>query len=146
IVMDRTSTPAGGTLLQGVLSDGRLGPAGDLDRLKTHGYVIEDGKVKQSEGVPVGRAFIALEYWGGERHPQRWHLSQPGYVNPNRRGDPFFMDDRCIAFGAVWRDLGRYAEAMTTLIETLRKGFDGISVGDPLLLDVFWMGMNESRA
>jgi hypothetical protein len=145
LVLDREVTPSGGVLLQSVMSEGRQGPAGDLDRLRRLGYVIEDGKVKQVEGVPVGRAFMALQYWGGERHHRRWHLLQAVYVNPSRKDDPFFMDDRLVAFGAVWRDLDHFADAMTALVEILRNGFDGAPIANPLVVDVFWRGTPPSR-
>jgi hypothetical protein len=146
LVLDREVTPSGSAFLQSVVSDGRQGPVGDLSRLERLGYVVEGGKVGQVDGVPVGVTYRALEYWGGQRQHRRWHLAQPIYVNPSRHGDPFFMDDRFVAFGAIWRDLDQYSASMTALIETLRKGFGAASAGNPLLVDVFWMGASESQA
>ena len=147
IVMDREVTPSGGALLQGVVSEGRLGPAGDLARLKGLGYVIEGEKVMHVDGVPVGQAFLTLQYWGGERQHKRWHMTQAIDLNPSRHGEPFFMDGRLIAFGATWRDLGRFGDAMAELIKILREGVGGVvSLGSPLLVDVFWRGTPESQA
>lgn len=140
LVLDREITPSGGVLMQSVLSDGRQGPASDLDRLRRLGYVIENGRVKLVDGIPVGRAFTALQYWGGERQHKRWHLQEPIQLNPSRHGDPFFMDERYVAFGAVWRDLEHFADAMTGLIEKLRQGFDGVPIASPLVVDVMWRG------
>jgi hypothetical protein len=145
VLLDRPATPAGGALLQSVRSDGRLGPAGTPERLEQLGYVLQDGRVRQEGGIPVGRAYIVLEYWGGERQHKRWHLAEPVALDPSRHGDPFFMDERSIAFGARWRDLDRFAEAMTALIETFRNGFDGISVGHPFVVDVYWSDAPSSR-
>lgn len=145
VLFDRSVTPAGGALLQGVLSDGRFGPAGALDRLDQMGYVQENGRIRQVDGVPVGRAYVALEYWGGTRQHARWHLTSPVLLDPTRHGDPLFMDDRCLAFGATWRDLDRFSEAMRSLLETLNDGIDGRPVGRPLVVDVHWSGTTPRR-
>jgi hypothetical protein len=138
MIFDRPVTPAGGALLQSVLSDGRLGPSGDLERLQQLGYAFEDGRVKQVEGVPVSPAYGALEYWGGERQHKRWHLGERIRLDPSRHGDRIFMDECSLAFGAKWRDVDRFAEAMTALIETFRNGIDGTVIAEPLLIDVYW--------
>lgn len=145
VLFDRSATPTGGALLQSVLSEGRLGPVGAPERLEELGYVLEDGRVRQVGDIPVGRAYVALEYWGGARQHQRWHLAGPVLLDPSRHGDPFFMDERCIAFGATWRDLDRFAEAMASLLETFRTGRDGRPGGNPLLVDVHWSGTSPLR-
>jgi hypothetical protein len=138
LIFNRPITPAGGALLQSVLSDGRLGPSGDLERLQQLGYALEDGRVKQVNGMPVGRAYGALDYWGGERQHKRWHLAERIRIDPSRHGDRFFMDERSLAFGAVWRDLDRFAEAMAALIDLFRGGIDGPPIAEPLLVDLHW--------
>lgn len=145
VLLDRSATPAGGALLQSVLSDGRLGPAGALERLEQMGYIQREGRIRQVDGIPVGRAYVALEYWGGARQHQRWHLDGPILLDPSRHGDPFFMDERCLAFGANWRDLDRFNEAMLSLIETLRNGLNGRPVGNPLVVDIHWSGTSPRR-
>ena len=146
MILDRSAAPAGGALLQGVLSEGRLGPAGSPERLETMGYVLVDGRVQQVDGVPVGRGYVALEYWGGARQHKRWHLTDPVALDSSRHGEPLFMDERCLAFGATWRDLDRFAEAMTSLIETFRESFDGRPIGNPLVVDVYWPTTSSTRA
>lgn len=144
IVMDRPVTPAGGAILKGVTSDGRLGPLSDLNRLHDLGYVIEDDKVKHIDDVPVGAAFVALQAWGGTRQYRRWHLREPICINASRHGDPFFMDDRLIAFGAVWDDLTRLDEAVGALVERLQTGVDGVTAGRPVLVDIVWRPAESS--
>jgi len=138
VVMDREITPTGDALRLAVDSDGRLGPASDLTRLQERGYVIEDGRVKQVDDVPVGRAFCALQYWGGQRQHKRWHLAAPIVVNPSRSGDPYFMDGYYFAFGAAWTDLDRLEEAIRELVDLLRLGPPDLA-GNPLLIDIFWL-------
>ncbi len=138
MIFDQPVTPAGGALLQTVMSEGRLGPAGDLERLRQLGYVFEDERVKQVDGVPVGRAYGALDYWGGERQHKRWHLAERIRIDASRHGERFFMDERYLAFGAVWRDLDRFADAMTALIGTFRTGVNGSAIAEPLVVDVYW--------
>jgi hypothetical protein len=138
LIFDRPVTPSGGALLQTVLSNGRLGPARDPEQLARRGYVLEDRTVRQKNGVPIGRAYLALDHWGGARQHPRWHLVEPITLEPSRHGDPFFMDEHCLAFGAKWRDLDRFSDAMTALLEAFRLGFDGSCIGNPLVIDVFW--------
>lgn len=138
LILDRPATPSGGALLQAAVSQGRLGDVTNTEKLKELGYVIEAGKVKLVDEVPVGRAWCAIQYWGGDRQHKRWHMTKPAEVNPDRHGDPFFMDDNMVAFGVEWNNLERCHDAFVALIEQFRTGFDGISGGNVRLIDVFW--------
>lgn len=120
IVFDRIVTPRGGSILQAVASQGQAAPS--VEQLKLWGYLVVDGKVVEVDGCPVGRGYGAINYWGGDKQFKRWHLAQPVEVNPSRNGDPLFMDDRMVAFGAIWRDVSKIREAMINLLSTFSLG------------------------
>ena len=143
LAFDRNIVPSGGVLEQ-ILMSGTRGPTPLMDtnreRLQLGGYVIgDDGHVKTVDDVPISRAYEALQYWGGERQHRRWHMSEPIRVVNSRRGDPFFMDDNMIAFGATWADGERLEEALTSLLQIFVKPpGDQEMIAVPLALEVVW--------
>lgn len=137
LVLDRSVTPQGGILRQATLVDGNEPPS--VDQFDAAGYLIDDGKVVTADDVPVGHGYQVLEYWGGERQHKRWHLEKPISINPSRNGDPYFMDEGLVAFGAKWLDGERLEEALLTLMELFLDGINGAGrVGVPLALAIYW--------
>jgi hypothetical protein len=124
LVFDRTIVPSGGALYMAAMSNGISGPK-DAAYFEARGYLVEDGRVRVSDDVPIGPAFGALEYWGGAKQHKRWHLSEPIALNPSRNGNPFFMDDNMLAFGATWKDAEKSDEAFISLFEMLCSGVKG---------------------
>jgi hypothetical protein len=124
LVMDRSVVPEGGALYMSTLSDGRIGPT-NLGYFEARGYLVDDGRVRTVENTPIGPAYDVLEYWGGIKQHRRWHLAEPIKINPSRNGDPFFMDENMIAFGATWKDTEKATEAFQYLIGMFCEGVRG---------------------
>ena len=122
MVFDRNIAPSGGGFTAAVLG-GKTEL--NLEQMKAQGYVVEDGKVATSQDVPIGVGFQVIEYWGGERQAKRWHLAAPVGLSPSRNGDPFFIDERMVAFGALWADLDKAEEAILTLLGLFSEGVGG---------------------
>lgn len=122
LVFDRPIVPSGGALAAVV-----VGNAKDLDlgRMKAMGYAIEDGKVMTSGEMPLGQAYKIIDYWGGEKQFRRWHLDSPVLLEASRNGDPFFMDENMIAFGATWNDPDKAEEAFMGLMDLFTEGVNG---------------------
>jgi len=143
MVFDYTVCPAGGLMMDLVRNVSgtqeyrppRLSPV----ELEAMGYLVDgNGKVRLVDDVPIGPIYDALLYWGGEAQYKRWHLSAPVELNPNKKGDPAFMDDNLVAFVAHWKDKTKMDHALTELSEMLGKGIrGGKKVGAPRLVDVF---------
>jgi len=121
LAVDRKIVPEGGALYMAAMSNGQAGPQ-NLEYFKARGYLVEDDHVRAIDDVPVGRAYGALDYWGGEKQFRRWHLSMPIRLNASRNGDPYFMDEGMICFGATWVDPDRLNEACLELLESLALG------------------------
>lgn len=137
LVFDRAVVPAGGVLLEAAQRDGQMSTS--PEHLEAMGYVVEDGKVKVVNHVPIGQAYQVLDYWGGGKQFPRWHLTKPVDVVAGRKGDPFFMDSEFIAFGATWKDAERFEKALLELLDLFVKGIrDGGRVAIPLALKVVW--------
>ncbi|KKM76199.1 hypothetical protein LCGC14_1382550 [marine sediment metagenome] len=109
--------------------------------LETMGYVAdENGKVVLVDDVPIGPVYGILQYWGGKKQHKRWHMSKPIELDPNRKGDPCFMDDNMVAFVAHWKDSTKMATSMAELGKLLVNGIhDGQKVGMPRLIDLHWV-------
>lgn len=137
LVFSDRIVPNGGSLLTTVMSNGRISQR--TEQLKMTGYTVNDGNVVLVDDVPVGPAYEALTYWGGERQHRRWHLAEAITINPSRMGDPNFMDENMIAFGADWADLEKLEEALAALLGVFAVGVrnDG-AISDPLVLRIFW--------
>lgn len=142
LVLDRSIVPQGGVLQRAALSEGRLPTT--TEQLELAGYVLEEGKVQMVDDIPIGIGYQIVNYWGGERQHKRWHLAKPVSINPSRNGNPYFMDDNLVAFGAKWLDGERTQEALFTLLELFAHGInDSGTVATPLALAVFWQGSNS---
>jgi hypothetical protein len=122
LVFDRNIAPSGGGFASAVLG-GRNEL--NIEQMKAQGYVVEDGKIATHQDIPVGAAFQVIDYWGGERQSKRWHLAAPVALVASRNGDPFFMDERMAAFGALWSDVDKAEEAMLTLLGAFSEGVGG---------------------
>jgi hypothetical protein len=137
LVFDRKVVPEGGVLSMAAQQDGEL--AMSPEHLEAMGYVFEESKIKVVDHTPIGQAYQVLEYWGGDRQHKRWHLAEAITIDPSRKGDPFFMDDQLVAFGAIWKDGDRIEEGLLELLEFFAKGVRGDGcVAHPLVLKVVW--------
>jgi hypothetical protein len=86
------------------------------------GYAVNEGKLVTVDDVPVSKAYVALEYWGGEKQHRRWHLAALVTLNPSRNGNPFFMDENMVAFGARWKDPTKMEAGLLELCEIMAEG------------------------
>ena len=137
VVFDRDIVPSGGVLYRATMLDGRTQT--NPEQLEAMGYAVKDGAVLTIADVPVGRAYTAVEYWGGGKQHKRWHLAEPAIIEPSRNGNPFFMDESMLAFGATWRDLERVEEALLGLLESFAAGVGkekGKPIAVPLALEL----------
>jgi len=135
LAFDKDIVPQGGALYHAALLDGR--DPGSVDKFTAMGYDLDDGKVRLVDDVPVGPIYGLLEYWGGEKQHRRWHLSEPVRLNPSRHGDPFFMDENMVAFGAKFKDAERLDEGILELLTLLEQGPDGRGgVGAPVEMKI----------
>jgi hypothetical protein len=135
IAFDRNIVPSGGVLYRATLLDGRMKTS--PEQLAAMGYAVEDGTVRTVNDVPVGPAYSVLEYWGGERQHKRWHLAGPVTIEPSRNGDPYFMDENMIAFGAKWVDGEQMSAALLGVLELFAFGIKGgDAVAMPLAVEL----------
>jgi hypothetical protein len=139
IVFDRPVTPKGGLLNEIAQFEGRgkVSP----EYLESMGYVLDNDKVMMVDDVPVGAVYNLIKYWGGEKQYKRWHLHEPVTLEPSRNGDPFFMDNNMVAFGAKWANSIKWSEALITLLEYFTQGVDAsdkVETAIPLVLHVVW--------
>jgi len=135
LAFDRKIVPEGGALYMAAMSNGQGGPT-DLNYFRLRGYLIEDDKVRVQDDVPVGAAYGVLDYWGGAKQHPRWHLACPIQLNASRMGDPFFMDESMVAFGATWKDGARLEAAFMQLFELFAKDpHGGGSIARPLVAE-----------
>jgi hypothetical protein len=123
LVFDRSIVPSGGVLSSAVknLKGGEL----PIERMKAMGYAVEDGKIATADNSPVGPAYQVIDYWGGGKQHRRWHLASPVELDANRHGDPLFMDENMIAFGATWKDSEKSEEAFLSLMNLFTDGVNG---------------------
>ncbi len=120
LAVDRDIQPQGGVLYRATMLEGRMETS--PEQLEQMGYAVDEGKLVTVDDVPVSQAYTAIHYWGGERQHRRWHLTQPVEINPSRNGNPFFMDENMIAFGAKWRDCEKMEEGLLELHGLLCEG------------------------
>lgn len=133
LVFDREIVPRGGILHKAALLEGRTKV--DIEQLHALGYATLNGQVVLANETPVGPAWCALEYWGGEAQYRRWHLAEPITVCPSRNGDPFFMDEAMICFGARWVNVENMSPALLELLELFITGLpDEDPIARPLVL------------
>lgn len=99
-VFDRLITPQGNLyikLMWPLLSVAKES-ALSRDQLIANGYVVqEDGKVQTVNDLPVGRIYDHLMQWGGPSTYSAWEMMVPIEVDPNRKGNPLFMDNNLLA-------------------------------------------------
>jgi len=137
IATDRNIQPQGGVLHRATLLEGRV--QDDISKMERMGYAVQDGKVVVVNDIPVGRGYVAINYWGGEKQYRRWHMSKPVTINPSRNGNPFFMDENMIAFGVSWKDPSKMEEALLELCEILAEGVHKErTIGIPLAMELVW--------
>jgi len=132
VAFDRNIVPTGGVLYRATMLEGRTQTS--PEQLEAMGYAVKDGAVLTVADVPVGQAYSAVDYWGGARQHKRWHLAEPVSIEPSRNGDPFFMDENMLAFGARWRDLERVEEGLLGLFEMFTGGIQGKGAGSPIAI------------
>lgn len=135
LVMDRNIQPQGGILHRAALLEGKMKTS--LEQLGQMGYAVREDKLVTVDDSPVSLAYTVIDYWGGEKQHKRWHLAEPVDINPSRNGDPFFMDENMIAFGAKWLDCGKMDNALLDLHGLLSFGLKNTqSIGVPLALEI----------
>jgi len=136
LVFDRSIVPSGGALASVVMGASK---GIDIERMRAMGYAVEDGKIATSGETPIGPAFKVIDYWGGSKQFKRWHLKAPVLLEASRNGDPFFMDENMIAFGASWSDAAKAEEAFIGLMDLFAEGVNGQGIiAHPLEIKVSW--------
>lgn len=135
LAFDNIVVPQGGMLHRAAILNKH--GSHEKDHFAALGYSMKDGKVELVDSVPVGPAYNILDYWGGGKQHRRWHLAEPIEINPSRHGDPFFMDENMIAFGAKWADAERLEEGLLELLGLLQNGVGGEGgVARPVALEI----------
>ena len=136
LAFDREIVPRGGVLHKVTLLEGRTQM--DPKMLEQMGYAVLDSHVVVKNDVPVGPAYLVLDYWGGNRQYKRWHLERPIMLNPSRNGNPDFMDENMIGFVAKWTNSVHTADALLALCELFVTGVrDAGVVAVPLVLELY---------
>lgn len=145
LVFDEIVCPRGG-LMNSLISTLSATQPPTTPRLKPReleamGYMIDsDGKIQTVNDIPVGRIYGVLQYWGGYKQHKRWHMSKPIELDPSKKGDPAFMDERMVAFVAHWEDADKMVESINELEDVLAKGVQGLNpVGRPRLIELVWV-------
>ena len=136
LAFDRNVSLNGGSILSSVARGRDSEHLANEKRLRSLGYQFDDeGKIITVEDIPVPPAYLAIQWWGGEKQHRRWHLTKPVEVNPSRNGDPCFIDENMIAFRAVWKDGERLEPALLDLLETFHVGVKGSGrIANPVAL------------
>lgn len=141
IAFDHDIVPAGGVLHRAIMLDGKVGMR--PEQLEAMGYEVNstDSKIMLVNDMPVSRAYVVLDYWGGEKQYRRWHLARPVTIEPSRNGDPYFMDGEMLAFGASWKDDNKVSEALLNLLDMFARGIKGEKgVAFPFALEIARVG------
>ena len=105
-VFDRNVTPQG-NLFEDTM---RVSPTSKVtklsnDQILSKGYALEpDGKVKTVNDIPVGPVYDRLMKWGGADGHSIWDMKEPIEVDPNRKGNPLFMDNNLMAIRVKFND------------------------------------------
>lgn len=136
-------SPRGGLMSQMVqhLAAGTTPPKHTRKELETMGYMVDkEGKIVLVNDVPVGPIYGVLQYWGGERQHHRWHLAEPIHVDPNRKGNPCFIDEFMVAFKATWKDNKMMTKGVEHLFRLLSEGINKEKpIGTPRIVDICWV-------
>lgn len=134
VLFDRQVSLSGGAIYSSVVQGDDRPVA--LERMKRLGYQLDGGgQVLTVDHMPVPPVYSIVEYWGGQRQHKRWHLSRPVELEVSRNGNPFFIDENMMAFGAVWEDSSKLEHALHLLVEWLSEGAANIqAAGTPLVL------------
>lgn len=136
LFLDRPVTPQGGMLYTATMTDGKA-PKPSIAQLQAQGYLVVNDKLVLIDDIPVGVGYGVLEYWGGAKQHKRWHLEAPITIFPSRNGNPYFMDDEMVAFGATWRDTSAMQSALINLLSSFTEGVRGDKlVAQPLALEL----------
>ena len=135
LALDRNIQPQGGMLYRATMLEGRMTTS--PEQLEQMGYAVEDEKLVTVADVPVSQAYKVIDYWAGAKQHKRWHMTEPVSLNPSRNGNPFFMDENMVAFGAKWHDSSKLEEALLELHSLLSAGVKRAGVvAIPLALEL----------
>ncbi len=96
--------PTGGVILRHMLmsvsSHTKQEPL-SRNQLISRGYIVDDdGKIVTVNDIPIGRFYKVLEEWS-ESYDHLFFGNDPVKIDPNRKGNPFFMDDNKAAIGVT---------------------------------------------
>lgn len=127
ILFDRSVTPEGGILHAAILSEGKMKVTPKM--LSGAGYVVDDDKIVQRNGVPVGKICRVLDYWAGDRQYRRWGLEEPVSYDPSRSGSSLFMDERMIAISVLWQESALHAKKALVDLLSLCSSFGQETIG-----------------
>lgn len=108
LLFDRNVTPMGNVILHHLrretISDQPDRKLSE-DELKAKGYFLDnDGKIETINGIPIGKGYWILKKWGKAwsephgklRNKETWIFDVE--LDPNRKGNPLFIDDNMAAF------------------------------------------------
>jgi hypothetical protein len=109
LLFDKSVTPQGNLILdqitRGQLRTGQQQEKLSEEHLRARGYsVLPNGDVQTVNDIPVGPFYNTLVEWGVERHAIH-RMDRPIKIDVNRKGNPFFMDNNMVAFGATYSDV-----------------------------------------
>lgn len=129
LLLDRAITPLGNLILdqvrRGQLRTGQTQERLSPEHLQARGYVtLPSGNVQVVDDIPVGPFYNTLVEWGVERHTIH-RMDCPITIDVNRKGNPFFMDNTMVAFGATYSDVGWVKASLELLNIYCTEGVTG---------------------
>lgn len=142
LIFDSSVSPRGGVIqhMVAMASSTQPSPSPKTPKdLAAMGYLIDDGKVVLENGVPVGPIWPILTWWGVTNFKING-LSEPIVASPERKGDPAFIDEEILAFGAKFKNGVDVRMIITLLIAVIQNGEGDLApAGRVRLADVSWV-------
>jgi len=121
LITREMAVPVGGAIMRHmILSMAGSGSNEPLSRnhLLSRGYVLDDdGKIVTVDDIPVGKFYMSIKHWS-KSNDHLFFGEDPVKIDPNRKGNPFFMDDNKAAIGVTCKDLSSLRESIRALDET----------------------------
>lgn len=127
LLFDRPVTPEGSLFSEAIALTVSQPRRLTEDQLRIRRYVpTGEGRVQTVNDIPVGDVYNALTYWGGAERVGYWDLAEPIQIDPNRKGNPYFMDNSMVAFGAVFRNAISAGQSLLSLFHLLKNGMGNV--------------------
>jgi len=118
MITKSSTVPTGGIILRHMLMSTVGYTKQDMlskEHLLSRGYILDDdGKIITVNDVPIGKFYTTLEKWK-KSNADLFMNEDAVKIDPNRKGNPFFMDDNKAAIGVTCPDKDSLRRAIIEL-------------------------------